>query len=248
MVLDKSTSLAKRIARIVESLPSDSVRRIVEREHSEITKFNVSEIAELHGQKSEQMKKIIQELKSNKNPLIAIATALEAKELETNDNEVQIVWTGPITLETGIRNTDSAMKEVIESAKTGETIVIVDYYITKSAGKIIELLKERIDDGVKVLMIIDENENNKTEIRKCFPKNSLQRPEIFTRREKGKFKIHAKIMIGGDMMLMTSANLTELGTQVNFELGMMITGSLTGKMRDIIDEMIDGGHFTPWDL
>ena len=44
-------------------------------------------------------------------------------------------------------------------------------------------------------------------------------------------------------MLIGSANLTELGTKVNFELGVLVTGPLVKTMLKLLNEMIDNKYF-----
>jgi len=44
-------------------------------------------------------------------------------------------------------------------------------------------------------------------------------------------------------MLIGSANLTELGTEVNFELGVLIEGPLVKQMLRLLSEMKDAKYF-----
>ena len=83
-------------------------------------------------------------------------------------------------------------------------------------------------------------------IWKCFSSIALAKPRIFQHyaKESKYFKVHAKVLIIDDVkMLIGSANLTELGTKVNFELGVLVTGPLVKTMLKLLNEMIDNKYF-----
>ena len=75
---------------------------------------------------------------------------------------------------------------------------------------------------------------------------SLTRPRILIRKEKESnfYKVHAKIIIIGNReMLLTSANLTELGTEVNFEMGLLVRGPIVNDMVLLLTKMINDKYF-----
>ena len=45
-------------------------------------------------------------------------------------------------------------------------------------------------------------------------------------------------------MLIGSANLTHYGTEVNFELGVLIHGPFVKEMQDLLEKMIEDKYFT----
>ena len=145
---------------------------------------------------------------------------------------------------------DPSLKPVIEgmlkSANPGEKVTIIDYVITSNAESIVDELKSCLKDGVEIDLIVDNNRANERELRKCFAEKSLTRPTIYTRKEKESkyYKVHAKTIIIGDReMLVSSANLTELGTEVNFELGLLVRGPIVKAMVSLITRMIDDKYF-----
>ena len=74
----------------------------------------------------------------------------------------------------------------------------------------------------------------------------MTQPKIYTRKQKDSkyYKIHAKVILIEDReMLVTSANLTHLGTLINFELGLSVKGPAVKKMRELVDKMIDKEYF-----
>ena len=44
-------------------------------------------------------------------------------------------------------------------------------------------------------------------------------------------------------MLLTSANLTELGTEVNFEMGLLVRGPIVNDMVLLLTKMINDKYF-----
>ena len=96
-------------------------------------------------------------------------------------------------------------------------------------------------------MIVDDNEKNWIELRKCFSEKSLAPPKIYTRKQKKSkyYKVHAKVILIEDReMLVSSANLTHLGTLINFELGLLVKGPVVKRMRILINKMISDKYFT----
>ena len=74
----------------------------------------------------------------------------------------------------------------------------------------------------------------------------MARPRIFIRKEKeSKYcKMHAKVIIIDDVqMLIGSANLTKLGTEDNFELGVLINGPIVRTMLKLLNLMIADKYF-----
>ena len=160
-------------------------------------------------------------------------------------NKIEIVWTGP-SLETGmdILHTKSVIEKMLTEAR--EKVTIVDYRITSNAESIVEELNKCLSEGVDLELIVDNHKANEKELRKCFSEISLAKPRIFMRKEKESkyFKVHAKVLIKDDtQMLIGSANLTELGTEVNFELGVLIEGPLVKQMLRLLSEMKDAKYF-----
>ena len=51
------------------------------------------------------------------------------------------------------------------------------------------------------------------------------------------------IIIQDREMLVSSANLTELGTEVNFEMGLLVRGPIVKKMMSLVTKMIEDEYF-----
>ena len=51
------------------------------------------------------------------------------------------------------------------------------------------------------------------------------------------------VIVGDREMLLTSANLTELGTEVNFEMGLLVSGPIVSDMVSLLSKMIEDKYF-----
>ena len=68
--------------------------------------------------------------------------------------------------------------------------------------------------------------------------------ESYKKRTDNPIELAGKVLIKDDtQMLIGSANLTELGTEVNFELGVLIEGPLVKQMLRLLSEMKDAKYF-----
>ena len=200
------------------------------------------------GMKINPLMKLIADPSLNTDLITAMfITGLESKSrFSGSKNEMEIVWTGPSKINVGVRNTKPVIEEMLKSANKGETVTIIDYMITSNAESIVEELNSCLKGDVKIDLIVDKNSVNESELRKCFAETSLARPTIYTRKGKESeyYKVHAKVIIVGDRkMLVSSANLTELGTEVNFEIGLLVGGPIVKKMKLLITKMIQDEYF-----
>jgi hypothetical protein len=239
--------LARKIVEFFRDIPQESFQKILDSDISSIDKYNVTEKTGIAGPKGEDLAELLLKLEKNADPKLVLAALMESNATHGSNDEVEIVCTGPVRIDSQMLSTSSVMEEIIISAKPSEKIFLVDYVVTDGAKKIIGILNQKMNEGVRVVMIIDDNYENRIHLGKCFSEHSLRRPEIFTRKESGKYKIHAKVLIAGSHMLVTSANLTALGTEVNFELGIRTRGNVSKKMQRILEGMISEGHFIPWE-
>jgi len=243
--------IADKVLGIVQTFPNDAIEKFVIARDTgiKITKYNIEEIVGVSGNRIAPLVRLVLDTSLDQSTVNSMfVTALAAKsKYEQSANEIEIVWTGPNEIDVGVRNTKQVIEEMLKSANRGEKVTIIDYMVTHKAENIVNELNSCLKDGVKVELIVDKNNANRRELRKCFSENSLVRPKIYTRREKESkyYKVHAKVIIVGEReMLVSSANLTELGTEVNFELGLLIRGPIVQQMNVLIKKMIDDEYFT----
>lgn len=246
----KIKELAEKVLGIIRDVPDANIEKLVSAWDSGITvtKYNLEEITGISGQKNLQLTLLVADPAIDQTVLKAMfVTGLEAKSRTSEStNEMEIVWTGPGRINAGVRSTKPVIEEMLKSAKQGEKVTIIDYRITSNAKSIVEELNSCLKDGVKVDLIVDKSRVNKGELRKCFAEKSLTKPTIYTRKDKESafYKVHAKVIIIQDReMLVSSANLTELGTEVNFEIGLLVRGPIVKKMMVLIAKMIEEEYF-----
>ena len=234
----------------IHDIPEINIRKLVSALDSgtRVTKYNMEDISGISGQKADLLASLVTDSFLDHETLKAMfATGLAAKSRAAHGaNEIEIVWTGPGRISTGARSTRPVIEGMLRSAKRGEKITIVDYRITHNAKSIIEELNSCLNNGVEVDLIVDNSRTNKYELRKCFAEKKLARPSIYTRKDGGSkfYKVHAKvIMIQDRQMLVSSANLTGLGTEVNFEIGLLVSGPVVRDMAVLIKRMIEERYF-----
>ena len=241
---------AEKVAELVRDIPDNLLEILLTswEKGETITKYNVERITGISGDVLLRLVSLIANPDIDDDTLYGMfAVGMGTKSIhEKNKNNLEIVWTGPRNISAGIRNTKPVIEEMLKSAKVDETVTIVDYMITSNAESIVDELKSCLNDGVKVDMILDNNSKNRMHLKKCFAEKSLTRPRILIRKEKESnfYKVHAKmIIVGNREMLLTSANLTELGTEVNFEMGLLVRGPIVNDMVSLLTKMIDDKYF-----
>ena len=250
----KKKDIAKKVLKIIQDMPEEALEKLVSSWDSgeKITKYNLERITGIAGEKIRRLYMLIGDPEVKQDLVNAmIVTGLEAKsKFAASNDDVEIVWTGPSKISVEVRNTKPVIEEMLKSAVPGERITIIDYMITSNAESIVDQMKSCLADGVEIDLIVDKSSANKRQLKKCFAEKSLVRPTIYERKEDedGWYKVHAKVIIIGDrQMLVSSANLTELGTEVNFELGLLVRGPTVKKMLALVRKMIADEYFVEAD-
>ena len=247
---EKTSALAEKILGAIHDIPDTRIKKLVSAWDSgtRVTKYNLEEIVGISGQKADRLVSLVADPSLDHETLKAMfVTGLAAKSKASHDaNEVEIVWTGPGRISAGARSTRPVIEEMLRSARRGEKVTIVGYRITHNAKSIIGELNSCLNGGVEIDLIVDNSRSNKDELRKCFAEKRLARPSIYTRKdgESEFYKVHAKvIMVQDRQMLVSSANLTELGTEVNFEIGLLVSGPAVRDMAALIKRMVEERYF-----
>ena len=247
----KTKDTARRTLEIIQDLPDSALEGLVSAWESgeKINKQNLEKITGITGEKNHRLYMLIGDTQEEHDTAMTmIVMGLEAKsKFAASRDDVEIVWTGPSRISAGVGNTKPVIHNMLKSAAPGERITIIDYVITSNAESIVEELNSCLADGVEIDLIVDKNSANQRQLKKCFAEKGLARPTIYTRKgeESEYYKVHAKVIIVSDReMLVSSANLTELGTEVNFELGLRVRGPSVKKMLALVRQMIAEEYFT----
>ena len=250
----KKKDIAKKVLKIIQDMPEEALEKLVSYWDSgeKITKYNLERITGITGEKARRLYMLIGDPEVKQDLVNAmIVTGLEAKsKFAASNDDVEIVWTGPSKISVGVRNTKPVIEEMLKSAVPGERVTIIDYVITSNAESIVDQMKSCLAGGVEIDLIVDKSSANERQLKKCFAEKNLVRPTIYERKEdEGRwYKVHAKVIIIGDrQMLVSSANLTALGTEVNFELGLLVRGPTVKKMLALVRKMIADEYFVEAD-
>lgn len=169
-------------------------------------------------------------------PGSAMALALQATSYavreERQRESVEIVWTGPTTVEVPVRLTREALIDVIRAARSRLTVVSFAAY---KVDVVVRELKEAGQRGVDVRLILETDQAGGGTLTldaahaffalgaaaTFFVWPADQRPAL----DHGKASLHAKAAIADDhTALVTSANLTGHALSGNMELGLLVRG------------------------
>ena len=246
----QSKELAAKVLEMIRDIPDSCAEKLIAAWDSGITvtKYNLEGITGVSGEKARRLSLLVAD--PAVDPIVLktmFVTGLQAESRASGSrNEAEIVWTGPARINAGVRNTRPVIEEMLKSARRGDKITIIDYRITSNATSIVGAINSCLRRGVEVDLIVDKSRVNKNELRKCFAETSLTKPTIYTRNdgESRFYKVHAKVVIiHNRQMLVSSANLTALGTEVNFEIGLLVSGPIVKKMTSLIAKMVDEEYF-----
>lgn len=181
---------------------------------------------------------------------LALRSASSVRAEATQEQTIEVVWTGPTSHEIPVRRTREVLLELIGVATQRLTVV------SFAAYKVPEVLAELITAaarGVDVRLILETAEDSggrlSHDAAEAF--ESLRNVAAFyvwplDRRSSGQGIIgalHAKAIVAdGRAAFVTSANLTGHGLGANMELGLVVRGGLVpGRLSAHFDELIAQG-------
>lgn len=161
-----------------------------------------------------------------------IQTAFETYRELQNARKIEMLWSGPPPAgHLSARRIDQALYDLIASAK--QDILIVTFAAAKVQRLATELLKAA-ERGVRIRLVLEFAEESEGQLTfdalKAFPLDLVAVSEVFywpvENRERNKAgkpgKLHAKLAVIDDVVLVSSANLTDDAFTRNLELGAMI--------------------------
>ena len=171
---------------------------------------------------------------------VTLETALACYRLaESRAHAVDAVWTGPDVARSEVRRTEAVVEEIIAGAQ--KELLVVGYWLAATTNQVrflVEAVKEKAAQGVKVLFVLDPGEktqggDNFTALDEQWAPGLSAAPRgVYTwsdRLSKATTnsglpydrKLHAKVIVADRQdALVTSANLTRAGLQENLEMGL----------------------------
>lgn len=167
---------------------------------------------------------------------------LEEPSVKPENTRTTIVATLPRSFGPIARNTRSVLLEIVRGA-TSE-IVVVGYEI-RDEELIVEVGKAAIK-GVRVYFICDKDKGSWQPIRAFWPK-LVEEPKIFVNASsasgKGPTLMHGKSMlIDGEKLFISSANMTLGGLERNTEIGVLIEGAAAREARTLYSKLMQSAH------
>ena len=182
----------------------------------------------------------------------AARTAAMAEAAESID----LVWTGPKTGLIPTRNTEQAIKEVIEHSERDLFIVS---YVFHNATAIVDSLNAAVARGVAVRILLESSIEQGGAIsgdglgamRRAVPNSELY---VWNPTEKAKgsgglsASVHAKCAVADSCLaFVTSANLTSAAMERNMELGVLVRGGVTPNwLHSHLLALVQTGTIVAW--
>jgi phosphatidylserine/phosphatidylglycerophosphate/cardiolipin synthase-like enzyme len=169
-----------------------------------------------------------------KSVVLAMLTAAQVANHYRETQQLELVWTGPDSQVIPLRRTDQALLQLIDEAS--KSLHIVSFAVYK-AENILKALVTAAARGVSISIYLETPDAS--EGKMSFDTVKALGPAIRARarlymwpREKrplteaGKFgSLHAKIALAdGEILLISSANLTDYAMTLNMEMGILIRG------------------------
>ncbi len=159
----------------------------------------------------------------------------------SNQQSVELVWTGPTTPFVSARRTEQALLQVINSA---EQTLFITSFVAYDISSIVKALNDASDRGVSISMLLELSQDHGGSITfDVISKMKLQVPtaKLYAWKEKSEpftdGRVHAKVAVADSKTcFITSANLTAYAMEKNMEAGVLISG---GKIPQLLNEHLN---------
>jgi cardiolipin synthase len=153
--------------------------------------------------------------------------------------DVEILATGQELISKGVRGFEPVMEEAVKSAQ--KEIQVVAYLITRQALKLVDLLENAAERGIRVTVVVNRLSDQDSLIVARLARISSRyghfRVLNFTDR-KGR-QLHAKIVVvDRKKALVGSANFSWGGMFSNYEIGLCIQGRPAWKLATVVDVLV----------
>lgn len=172
----------------------------------------------------------------------SLSCALEAAafvlDVERQERQLELVWSGPASGLLGVRRTDQVLYDLIANAKQHITLAT---FAAARIQKLNSVLVEAVGRGIPVELILEFESASEGQLTKsaiaAFDDRIIHAARIYywplRRRERNERgfpgKLHVKCAIVDDAVLISSANLTDDALNRNMELGSLIRERATAE-------------------
>jgi phosphatidylserine/phosphatidylglycerophosphate/cardiolipin synthase-like enzyme len=181
---------------------------------------------------------------------LALRAASSARADATQEETIEVVWTGPTSHEIPVRRTREVLLELIGVATQRLTVVSFAAY---KVPEVLQGLLEATLRGVDIRLVLESAEDSHGRLSHDAAEafESLRNSAAFyvwpsDRRASGEGMtgtLHAKAVIAdAQAAFVTSANLTGHGLTANMELGLLVRGgAIPGRLTAHFDELVAQG-------
>jgi phosphatidylserine/phosphatidylglycerophosphate/cardiolipin synthase-like enzyme len=155
---------------------------------------------------------------------LALEAAIEARQ-QVRPTELEIVVTGPASPAAPGRLTSQVVQQLIDQALARVMLVSFSAY---RVANVIDALDRAVARGVAVQLVLESAE----QLPGWTDANAYAKYQVFewpvSERQPASAKLHAKaVIVDGQSVLLTSANLTNAAFDQNLELGILCRGGKT---------------------
>ncbi len=185
---------------------------------------------------------------------LALLSAAYTARQERERQRLEIVWTGPESQVVPVRRTDQALLELIKGAQ--EDLHVVSFAVYHIQG-ITEALVRAAQRGVAVSIYLETPDASEgkiafntigalgTELVQCARLYVWPLEKRLWSEDGHHGSLHAKVAVAdSQLMLVSSANLTEYAMKLNMELGLMVRGGdLPREIRMHLVRLVEKGIF-----
>jgi phosphatidylserine/phosphatidylglycerophosphate/cardiolipin synthase-like enzyme len=168
------------------------------------------------------------------------------------DQRVELLWSGPSPAnEIPARRIDQSIYDLIASAKN--EILLVTFAAAK-IQRLVGSLIAAVERGVVVRLLLEFEQESEGQLSfdalKAFPVDLVRQVEVYCwpleKRERNQAgrpgKLHAKLAIIDDQVIVSSANLTDDAFNRNLELGVMLQSkTLQLRVKQYVEGLMTDG-------
>lgn len=174
--------------------------------------------------------------------LVAQALQLQRRELEPKIVDASFVATLPGLLPMGTFGTAQAISDMLSSPS--REVIALGYEISSST--FLSRLRELAAAGRRIVLLYDADQTDDAALRAGWPPHADV--SFYAGRVDGAkapyAKMHGKaLLVDGEDLLVTSANLTYHGLEGNIELGVRLRGAAASDARRILEHIARCGAF-----
>lgn len=151
-----------------------------------------------------------------------------------NEQEIDLVWTGPSSRLVATRKTEQALLQVIGSARDR---LFMTSFVAYDVASVMAALARATQKGIQVSMLLEASESHGGSVSIdaiARMKHSLPSARVFSWINKGAGfsggRVHAKVAVADEAIcFISSANLTGHAMEKNMEAGVLIKGGATPR-------------------